>query len=63
MKIEHNKDLQHIDIQNLDITLEPSDTGIQVEVQERPTGKVLYVHINGYTVLRVCRAREVNIIT
>lgn len=37
-----------------DITCDQGDI-VEVESQQRTTGKVLYVHINGITVLRICR--------
>ena len=28
---------------------------VQVEIQKRPNGQVLYVHVDGITVLRICQ--------
>jgi len=52
----------------LDITMEPGDH-IEVEIQRRSTlvsgeveeRKVLYIHLNGITVARICRIEELEI--
>lgn len=33
------------------------DTEVQIEIQERPSGKVIYVHVDDMTVLRICRVQ------
>lgn len=37
---------------SMDAVADPNDV-VQVELQEQPMGKVLYVHVNGRTVLRI----------
>lgn len=42
---------------HLDIVCEP-DASVEVEVQSRPSGHVLYVHVNDITVARICRIQS-----
>lgn len=41
-------------IKQLDYVCSPDDV-VEVEVQSRPSGHVLYVHVNDVTVARICR--------
>lgn len=45
--------------ETLDITGKSTDV-VQVEVQKRLNDDVLYVHVNGITILRMCRINPNN---
>lgn len=44
------------EVRMLDITA--PETQVVVELQERANGYVLYVHVEGMTVLRICQIKE-----
>jgi hypothetical protein len=47
--------MQHKMVELLDITA--PEGPVEVEIQHRPNGMVLYVHIDGMSVLRVCQIK------
>ena len=44
----------------LDITFEKGDS-LVLEIQRRDTGLVFYAHVNGITVMRVCRVKKIQL--
>lgn len=43
------------EVKMLDIT---APEHVEVEIQNRPNGNVLYIHVDGITVLRICRVKS-----
>lgn len=46
---------------SVDAVAEPDDV-IQVEIQDRPQGKVLYIHVNGETIFRVGQIKSIEVV-